>query len=202
MRTKKVRRAPRPTRSTTVGVVAGLLVGGLLIGCRSEDHSGGERGPERPPEAVEAPGPSGSEETPKPVAPALPEPDSASREQQVVTERDESPPSRPPAQSPGVEPVNSAPAEEPAAAVALPEAAADATPEAATDEPPTLDEVLARHGETLRRVRGVIGIEGAECDGAPCIRITVARRTQKLLAQLPPSVEGYPVTVVERRGSH
>lgn len=75
-------------------------------------------------------------------------------------------------------------------------------PEAAPAEPPTLDEVLARHGQTLRGIRGVVGVESAECDGAPCIRITVARRTEKLLSQLPPSVEGYPVTVVERRGSH
>jgi hypothetical protein len=70
------------------------------------------------------------------------------------------------------------------------------------DEPPTVDEVLARHGESLRGVRGVVGVDGAECHGDPCIRVTVTRRTQKVLSELPTSVEGYPVTVVERRSRH
>ena len=74
-------------------------------------------------------------------------------------------------------------------------------PETTPAEPPTLDEVVARHGEELRAVRGVVGVDSAECNGAPCIRVTVVRRTQKMLSQLPSSLEGFPVSVVERRGS-
>jgi hypothetical protein len=94
--------------------------------------------------------------------------------------------------------VKVAPPDDSASAAAGPETASAEPPA----DPPTIDEVLARHGETLRGIRGVVGVESAECDGAPCIRITVTRRTQNLLAQLPSSVEGYPVTVVERRDSH
>jgi hypothetical protein len=82
------------------------------------------------------------------------------------------------------------------------ESAPPSQPEAAAAEPPPLDEVVARHGDTLKGIRGVERVDSAECNGAPCIRITVFRRTQKLLSELPVSLEGYPVTVAERKGGH
>ena len=35
------------------------------------------------------------------------------------------------------------------------------------------------------------------CDGAPCIKIYVAKKTPGLLAQLPATIAGHPVAVEE-----
>jgi hypothetical protein len=75
-------------------------------------------------------------------------------------------------------------------------------PDPVVAPPPTLAEVLTQHMDSLTSIRGVVGVDSAACNGAPCIQITVARRTQKILAELPVSLEGYPVTVVERGGGH
>ncbi len=68
--------------------------------------------------------------------------------------------------------------------------------EAAVPEQP-IAEVLAAHTDRLLALPGVIGTAEAECDGAPCIAVLVARRTPALLRQIPAMLEGYRVDVRE-----
>lgn len=42
---------------------------------------------------------------------------------------------------------------------------------------------------------GVVGTAIGRCDGLPCIRVLVARKTRAVEQQIPLSVEGYPVRV-------
>jgi hypothetical protein len=44
---------------------------------------------------------------------------------------------------------------------------------------------------------GVVGIAEGLCDGQPCIKVFIARKTPDLLKAIPASVEGYPVAVEE-----
>ncbi len=166
-----------------VGALGCLLVAGLLVGCTSgsEDRSGDDQSQTVQPPAAVAPDSSVALPQQQDPAPAPPPAESAP-----------SPPIPPPDGE--EESVDSAPP-------------VDSTPSArpdpvARDQPPTLAEVLMQHMDSLTSIRGVVGVDSAACNGAPCIQITVARRTQKILAELPVSLEGYPVTVVERGGGH
>ena len=67
---------------------------------------------------------------------------------------------------------------------------------------PALAEVLAQAYDSLTAIRGVVGVDSVACDAGMCIRITVTRRTQSLLASLPASIDGYQVVVAERRSGH
>jgi hypothetical protein len=58
-------------------------------------------------------------------------------------------------------------------------------------------EVLQAHTDNLLAVPGVVGIAEGLCDGQPCIKVFVARKTPDLLKAIPASVEGYPVAVEE-----
>ena len=60
-----------------------------------------------------------------------------------------------------------------------------------------LEEVLRAHTETLMAVPGVVGTAQGLCEGTPCIRVLVARKTPDLLRAIPTSLEGYPVAVEE-----
>jgi len=44
---------------------------------------------------------------------------------------------------------------------------------------------------------GVVGVAEGVCDGRPCIKVFVARKTPDVLKAIPGSVEGYPVAVEE-----
>ena len=44
---------------------------------------------------------------------------------------------------------------------------------------------------------GVVGTGQGLCQGAPCIKIYVAKKTPELLAQLPATIAGHPVMIVE-----
>jgi hypothetical protein len=44
---------------------------------------------------------------------------------------------------------------------------------------------------------GVVGVAEGLCDGRPCIKVFVARKTPDVLKRIPASVEGYPVAVEE-----
>ena len=61
----------------------------------------------------------------------------------------------------------------------------------------SLDEVLRAHTESLMSVPGVVGIAEGLCDGRPCIKVFVAKKTADVLKAIATSVEGYPVAVEE-----
>lgn len=44
---------------------------------------------------------------------------------------------------------------------------------------------------------GVTGTGIGECDGKPCIKIMIEKKTPSLMAEIPSSHEGYPVVVEE-----
>lgn len=60
-----------------------------------------------------------------------------------------------------------------------------------------LEEVLRNHTDSLMSVPGVVGTAEGLCDGRPCIKVFVAKKTPDLLKAIPVSVEGYPVAVEE-----
>ncbi len=57
--------------------------------------------------------------------------------------------------------------------------------------------VLREHTDSLMSLRGVVGTGQGECDGKPCIKVFVAKKTPQLLRQIPSSLEGYLVAVEE-----
>ena len=60
-----------------------------------------------------------------------------------------------------------------------------------------IDEVLADHTDEWMELRGVVGTSIGQCDGAPCIRVLVVKKTDQLAAKIPAEVEGYTVELVE-----
>ena len=193
-------RRPR-RRSATRASLAGLLIAGaFLLGCQGEHRSDSDLVSSPATEQRETAVASSPEETAEPVNAPLPESKAPSSTERTTPE--------PPENEFLPQPAEKAEADEDASPEASPspvESEVDERspePEETADEPPTLDEVLERHGDELRAVRGVVGVAAGDCNGAPCIRVTVARRTQKLLSQLPQSLEGYPVSIVEHQGGH
>ena len=59
----------------------------------------------------------------------------------------------------------------------------------------SIEEVLGTHTDRLLAVPGVVGVGEGRCDGQPCIKVFVARKTPDLLKAIPASLEGYPVAV-------
>lgn len=60
-----------------------------------------------------------------------------------------------------------------------------------------LEKVLQERTDSLMAVPGVVGVAEGLCDGKPCIKVYVARKTAASLRAIPASVEGYPVVVEE-----
>jgi hypothetical protein len=61
----------------------------------------------------------------------------------------------------------------------------------------TIERVLEEHTDLWMSIPGVVGTGIGVCDGEPCIRIFVTKRTQGLLEKLPSDTGGYVVDVVE-----
>ena len=60
-----------------------------------------------------------------------------------------------------------------------------------------LEEVLQEHTDSLMAMSGVVGTAQGLCDGEPCIRVFVIKKSDELMGQIPPMIEGYPVDVQE-----
>ena len=60
-----------------------------------------------------------------------------------------------------------------------------------------IESVLQKHTRRLMSLPGVVGIAQGECEGKLCIKVYVARKTARLLRQLPPDLDGYLVNVEE-----
>ncbi len=76
------------------------------------------------------------------------------------------------------------------------DAAADAGKGKAMAEIP-ITQALKQATPGLMKIEGVVGTAQGLCEGAPCIKIYVAKKTPELLGQLPATIAGHPVSVEE-----
>lgn len=60
-----------------------------------------------------------------------------------------------------------------------------------------IKEVLEDHTERLMSLPGVTGTASGFCEGEPCIKVYVIRKTPDLNGKIPDRIEGYPVRVEE-----
>ncbi len=60
---------------------------------------------------------------------------------------------------------------------------------------PTIEAVLKEHTDEWMSIPGVVGTGIGECEGKPCIRIFVAKKTPELLQKIPSKLEGFVVDV-------
>lgn len=61
----------------------------------------------------------------------------------------------------------------------------------------SITEALKQATPGLMKIEGVVGTARGLCDGAPCIKVFVARKTPELLAQIPAVLAGHPVVIEE-----
>jgi hypothetical protein len=61
----------------------------------------------------------------------------------------------------------------------------------------TIEQVLARHTDSLMALPGVVGVGQGEVDGKPSVHVFVVEASAELRRRLPSRLEGYPVQVVE-----
>ena len=61
----------------------------------------------------------------------------------------------------------------------------------------TIAATIERHSAELLEISGVVGLAEGARDGQAVLQILVEHRTPELLAQLPGTLDGYPVVVVE-----
>jgi hypothetical protein len=66
----------------------------------------------------------------------------------------------------------------------------------------TIEEVIKAHTDDLLLIPGVVGTAQGLCDGKPCIKVFVAKKTPELLKQVPAAADGYPITVEETGEFH
>jgi hypothetical protein len=60
-----------------------------------------------------------------------------------------------------------------------------------------IDEVLREHARTIMSTPGVVGIGQGLCEGKPCIKVFVIKKTEELNQKIPSMLEGYPVAIEE-----
>ena len=60
-----------------------------------------------------------------------------------------------------------------------------------------IEDVLRLHTDSLMALPGVVGTGQGLCDGQPCIKVFIVKKTPEHLRQIPPAMEGYTVEVVE-----
>lgn len=61
----------------------------------------------------------------------------------------------------------------------------------------SFEEILQEYTDSLMTMSGVVGTAQGLCDGEPCIRVFVIKKSDELMGQIPPMIEGYPVDVQE-----
>ncbi len=60
-----------------------------------------------------------------------------------------------------------------------------------------IEEVLKEHTNKLMSIPGVVGTAQSLCEGQPCIKVYVSKKTEKLERKIPKTLEGYPVVIKE-----
>lgn len=61
----------------------------------------------------------------------------------------------------------------------------------------SIQEVLKDLTDRLMSIPGILGTAEGLCNGTPCIKVFLTKKTPDLLRQIPTAVEGYPVAVEE-----
>ena len=61
----------------------------------------------------------------------------------------------------------------------------------------TIEAALREHTHGLMSLPGVVGTGQGLCDGQPCIKVFVVKKTPELFGQIPTEIEGYTVAVEE-----
>ena len=61
----------------------------------------------------------------------------------------------------------------------------------------TLQQVLREHTNELMSIEGVVGTGHGMCNGKPCIKVFVIRKTPKLDQIIPTDLENYQVVIEE-----
>jgi hypothetical protein len=60
-----------------------------------------------------------------------------------------------------------------------------------------IEEVLKEHARELMSIPGVVGAGQGLCEGKPCIKVFVIKRTPELVQKIPDTLDGYPVVIEE-----
>lgn len=60
-----------------------------------------------------------------------------------------------------------------------------------------IKKVLEEHTLKLMSIEGVIGTAEGLCNGKPCIKVYVIKKTRQLTQRIPTTLEGYPVVMEE-----
>jgi len=66
----------------------------------------------------------------------------------------------------------------------------------------TIEETLKAHTDRLMSISGVVGTAQGLCEGKPCIKVFVVKKTPELLRQIPAAADGYPVAVEQTGEFH
>lgn len=64
-------------------------------------------------------------------------------------------------------------------------------------ETKTIGEALKEHTKELMSIPGVVGTAQGLCNGNPCIKVYVIKKTTELDTAIPDILEGYPVMIEE-----
>ncbi len=65
-----------------------------------------------------------------------------------------------------------------------------------------IENVLKENTGRLMSLPGVVGTAEGRCDGKPCIKVYVVRRSPELCRQIPDTLGGYPVVIEETGEVH
>ena len=60
-----------------------------------------------------------------------------------------------------------------------------------------IQEVFKQHTDRLMAIPGVVGTAIGECDGSPCIKVFVVKKTTDIMNKIPSKLDGFPVAVEE-----
>jgi len=60
-----------------------------------------------------------------------------------------------------------------------------------------IDEVLKEHTKAIMSIPGVVGTGQGLCEGKPCIKVFVIKKTPDLDQKIPNTLEGYQVVLEE-----
>jgi hypothetical protein len=60
-----------------------------------------------------------------------------------------------------------------------------------------IEEVLKKYTDKLMSISGVVGTGQGLCDGEPCIKVLLIKKTRELERKIPRELEGYKVRLEE-----
>ncbi len=61
----------------------------------------------------------------------------------------------------------------------------------------SIETALRQHTERLMSLRGVVGTAIGECEGKPCIKVFVVKRTPELVTEILSTLQEFPVGIEE-----